>query len=94
MRISVLGTGYRAATHAACLAEAGHDVVGIDRDVARIATLAAGRARTCTSSASAPRATRLPRRRPGPRRPRCRRRNRRVVDARRCLDRQRWEAAG
>jgi len=44
MRVSVLGTGYLGATHAACLAEAGHDVVGIDRDPHRIRTLAAGRA--------------------------------------------------
>ncbi|WP_436698174.1 UDP-glucose dehydrogenase family protein [Nocardioides sp. BYT-33-1] len=44
MRVAVLGTGYLGATHAACLAEAGHEVVGIDRDAERIASLAGGRA--------------------------------------------------
>lgn len=44
MRISVLGTGYLGATHAACLAVAGHDVIGVDRDPDRIATLRQGRA--------------------------------------------------
>ena len=44
MRISVLGTGYLGATHAACLAACGHDVVGVDTDPERTAVLAAGRA--------------------------------------------------
>jgi UDPglucose 6-dehydrogenase len=44
MRISVLGTGYLGATHAACLAADGHDVVGVDTDPARVATLRTGRA--------------------------------------------------
>jgi UDPglucose 6-dehydrogenase len=43
-RISVLGTGYLGAVHAACLASAGHHVVGIDVDVERVATLAQGHA--------------------------------------------------
>src|SRR3954468_5983367 len=44
MRISVLGTGYLGATHAACLAACGHHVVGVDTNEERIATLATGRA--------------------------------------------------
>jgi UDPglucose 6-dehydrogenase len=44
MQISVLGTGYLGATHAACLALAGHHVTGVDRDPDRVATLRRGRA--------------------------------------------------
>jgi UDPglucose 6-dehydrogenase len=44
MRISVLGTGDLGATHAACLAECGHDVVGVDTDPERVARLRGGRA--------------------------------------------------
>jgi UDPglucose 6-dehydrogenase len=44
MRVSVLGTGYLGATHAACLSEWGHDVIGVDSDRARVATLLTGRA--------------------------------------------------
>jgi UDPglucose 6-dehydrogenase len=42
--ISVIGTGYLGATHAACLAACGHEVVGIDVDAAKVARLAAGSA--------------------------------------------------
>lgn len=42
MYISVFGTGYLGATHAACMAELGHHVVGVDVDPAKIETLAAG----------------------------------------------------
>ena len=42
MRISVVGTGYLGATHAACMAELGHDVIGIDTDPAKVAALASG----------------------------------------------------
>src|SRR5215469_13183069 len=44
MRISVIGTGYLGAVHAACMAELGHEVLGIDTDACRIAALADGRA--------------------------------------------------
>jgi UDPglucose 6-dehydrogenase len=44
VRISVLGTGYLGATHAACLAACGHEVVGIDTSPERIALLTGGRA--------------------------------------------------
>ncbi|HET9499511.1 MAG TPA: UDP-glucose/GDP-mannose dehydrogenase family protein [Marmoricola sp.] len=44
MQISVIGTGYLGATHAACLAHWGHDVVGLDREESRVACLAQGRA--------------------------------------------------
>jgi len=44
MRISVIGCGYLGAVHAACMASLGHDVVGVDVDAVRIASLAAGRA--------------------------------------------------
>lgn len=42
MKISVIGTGYLGAVHAACMATLGFDVVGIDVDEQRIASLAAG----------------------------------------------------
>ena len=42
MRISVLGAGYLGTTHAACMADLGHDVVAVDLNAERIATLAAG----------------------------------------------------
>lgn len=42
MHISVIGTGYLGATHAACLAACGHQVVGVDSSAERVATLAAG----------------------------------------------------
>jgi UDPglucose 6-dehydrogenase len=40
----VIGCGYLGAVHAACMAEIGHDVVGIDVDERKVASLAAGRA--------------------------------------------------
>ena len=42
MNITVIGTGYLGATHAACMAKMGHTVLGVDVDEAKIATLAAG----------------------------------------------------
>jgi len=42
--VSVIGTGYLGATHAACLAACGHEVVGVDSSRERVATLAEGRA--------------------------------------------------
>jgi UDPglucose 6-dehydrogenase len=44
MRISVIGCGYLGAVHAASMVELGHEVVGIDVDDRRIATLQSGRA--------------------------------------------------
>ena len=44
MRISVIGCGYLGAVHAASMAHLGHDVVGIDVDAEKIASLSAGRA--------------------------------------------------
>ncbi len=44
MKISVVGCGYLGAVHAACMAELGHEVVGVDVDRAKIEALAAGRA--------------------------------------------------
>ncbi|WP_081494089.1 UDP-glucose dehydrogenase family protein [Rhodococcus sp. R1101] len=41
-RIAVFGTGYLGATHAACMAELGHEVVGVDIDPAKLAKLEAG----------------------------------------------------
>ncbi|KIH97030.1 UDP-glucose 6-dehydrogenase [Streptomonospora alba] len=42
-RISVIGTGYLGATHAACMAELGFEVLGLDLDQSKIDSLAAGR---------------------------------------------------
>jgi len=44
LRISVIGCGYLGAVHAACMAELGHDVVGVDVDPHKVAELSAGRA--------------------------------------------------
>ncbi|MBJ8346576.1 UDP-glucose/GDP-mannose dehydrogenase family protein [Antrihabitans sp. YC2-6] len=44
VRLTVLGTGYLGATHAACMAELGHDVLGVDVDADKIAKLTAGQA--------------------------------------------------
>jgi UDPglucose 6-dehydrogenase len=41
-RLTVIGTGYLGATHAACMAELGFEVLGIDVDADKIARLAAG----------------------------------------------------
>ncbi|MCG7457408.1 UDP-glucose/GDP-mannose dehydrogenase family protein [Corynebacterium sp. ACRPH] len=43
MRMTVFGTGYLGATHAACMAEMGHDVLGVDVDPEKIQALSAGR---------------------------------------------------
>ena len=43
LKISVIGTGYLGATHAACMSNLGFEVVGIDVDPAKIASLAAGK---------------------------------------------------
>ncbi|MGI5137659.1 MULTISPECIES: UDP-glucose dehydrogenase family protein [unclassified Streptomyces] len=43
MRLTVIGTGYLGATHAACMAELGHEVVGVDVDADKVAALSAGR---------------------------------------------------
>ncbi|WP_213577753.1 UDP-glucose/GDP-mannose dehydrogenase family protein [Rhodococcus sp. USK13] len=42
MKIAVFGTGYLGATHAACMAELGHDVLGVDVDAAKLAILESG----------------------------------------------------
>ena len=42
MRCTVFGTGYLGATHAAGMAELGHDVVGVDIDPGKVAKLSAG----------------------------------------------------
>jgi len=43
LRLSVIGTGYLGATHAACMAELGFEVMGFDVDEAKIAALGDGR---------------------------------------------------
>src|SRR5829696_3663202 len=44
MRMTVIGTGYLGAVHAACMAELGHEVLGVDADPEKVALLAGGRA--------------------------------------------------
>jgi UDPglucose 6-dehydrogenase len=41
-RITVIGTGYLGATHAACMAELGFEVLGVDVDPAKVTALAEG----------------------------------------------------
>lgn len=41
-RIAVFGTGYLGATHAACMAELGHEVIGVDIDASKLAKLEVG----------------------------------------------------
>ena len=42
MRVTVIGTGYLGATHAACMADLGHEVLGVDVDPQKVARLNAG----------------------------------------------------
>jgi UDPglucose 6-dehydrogenase len=42
-RLSVIGTGYLGATHAACMAELGFEVIGVDVDPAKVELLQSGR---------------------------------------------------
>jgi len=44
LTLSVIGTGYLGSVHAACMADAGHNVIAVDSDAAKIAALASGRA--------------------------------------------------
>jgi len=43
VNITVIGTGYLGAVHAACMADLGHDVIGVDVDAEKIEALADGR---------------------------------------------------
>ena len=43
MRLAVIGCGYVGLVTGSCLAEAGHEVIATDNDVARITTLNSGR---------------------------------------------------
>ena len=43
VKIAVIGTGYVGLVTATCLAESGNEVVGIDKDAAKIATLESGK---------------------------------------------------
>jgi len=42
MKLSVIGTGYLGAVHAACMAHLGHEVCAYDADASKIAMLSAG----------------------------------------------------
>ena len=42
MRITVIGIGYLGAVHAACMANLGHEVLGIDAGMAKIEALTDG----------------------------------------------------
>jgi len=43
LKISVIGTGYLGATHAACMSSLGFEVIGVDVDAAKIELLTAGK---------------------------------------------------
>ncbi len=42
MKLSVIGTGYLGATHAACMSSLGFEVIGVDTDAPKIAQLSRG----------------------------------------------------
>ncbi len=42
MKMTVFGTGYLGATHAVCMAELGHDVLGVDIDQSKVDKLSRG----------------------------------------------------
>ena len=44
LRVSVIGTGYLGLTHAVCMADLGHEVLGIDVDAEKLAKAARGEA--------------------------------------------------
>ncbi|MFI6468978.1 UDP-glucose dehydrogenase family protein [Streptomyces sp. NPDC050516] len=44
MKLSVIGCGYLGATHAACMAELGHEVLGMDSDMDKVHVLNSGKA--------------------------------------------------
>ncbi len=44
MKVSVIGCGYLGAVHAACMAQLGHDVVGVDVDAPKVEALSNGTA--------------------------------------------------
>ncbi|OEJ21488.1 UDP-glucose 6-dehydrogenase [Streptomyces agglomeratus] len=44
MKMTVIGCGYLGATHAACVAELGHEVLGMDSDIDKVHTLNTGKA--------------------------------------------------
>ncbi|NUK52677.1 UDP-glucose/GDP-mannose dehydrogenase family protein [Streptomyces lunaelactis] len=44
MKMTVIGCGYLGATHAACMAELGHEVLGMDSDIDKVHTLNSGKA--------------------------------------------------
>jgi UDPglucose 6-dehydrogenase len=43
LKVSVIGTGYLGATHAACMSSLGFEVIGVDVDASKIALLNAGK---------------------------------------------------
>src|SRR5664279_5902186 len=43
-KLTVIGCGYLGAVHAACMAQLGHEVTGIDVDAPKVELLASGRA--------------------------------------------------
>jgi UDPglucose 6-dehydrogenase len=44
MRLTVIGIGYLGLTHAVCMADLGHEVIGLDADAERVARAASGEA--------------------------------------------------
>ncbi|MEU4615198.1 UDP-glucose dehydrogenase family protein [Streptomyces umbrinus] len=44
MKLTVVGCGYLGATHAACMAELGHEVLGMDCDMDKVTVLGSGKA--------------------------------------------------
>ena len=52
LQVSVIGTNYLGATHAAGMAEFGHHVIGVDIDVDRVKTLNAGQSTSSRSGSN------------------------------------------
>ncbi len=78
MHVAVIGTGRLGTTHAACMAQIGHSVIGVDIDPGRVAELSSGDVPFFEQPDQLAAVTTW----------------RRIVDGRNCLVPQSWRDAG